>query len=394
PVDNPLTPENESLLPGIAASDSDARDCPGLKDPGEVNGHGAQILAQGPCPVPPGGNTCGQIDVLSTLVDPTCSAATDASQFACDEGQGTITPDATQISEPYTRKAVDHRYNCKPATGAGPSYDDEPWWTVLEQDIATCTEATTATDYVDELKTYATATAPSTFTVISGGACNANTGVYPAGNYYVDCNTFRVNAGESVTFTGGNVVFEGNVTVQNGSTLELQACVRIDPATCLNTLSWTAGSDFVESQSSSRAAWAYVGGDLTVNGSGTVRSNRTALFLGGTDSDIAQSGTIISSAPEASSGFPDSAGPFEDPGLWSEGDDDHTFRGGGANDFQGLYFGGRARFAMSGGSNVDLRNAQFVSNTMSFSGGVVFTMSPTSDRSVLFEVEASYSLIR
>jgi len=31
---------------------------------------------------------------------------------------------------------------------------------------------------------------------------------------------------------------------------------------------------------------------------------------------------------------------------------------------------------------------------MAFNGGVVFTMSPVSDRSILFEVPASYSLIR
>jgi hypothetical protein len=399
PEDNPITPEDESLLPGIVASDSDARDCGGQNDTIEVNGNGAQILAQGPCPNPPGGNTCGQIDVFSTLVDPTCSASTDASQFACDEGQGTITPDASSLSEQYTRAPVDHRYNCKPATDPGPltpvaSYDDEPWWTALEQDIDTCEDATSTTDYVDELKQYATTTATTAFARIFGGACNANTGVYPVGNYYVDCNTFSVNGGQTVTFAGGNVVFKNNVRVQNNSVLEVHACVRTNESTCPGTLSWTSGSDFVESQASARAAWAYVGGDVIVNGSGTLRLNRTALFLGGTDSDIAQSGTIISSAPEASVGLPDSAGPFDDLALWSEGDDPHTFRGGGANDFQGLYFGGRAHFAMSGGTTVDLRSAQFVSNTIGFNGGVVFTMSPTSDRSVLFEVEASYSLIR
>lgn len=397
PEDDPNTSVNESLLPGIAASDSDAQDCTGLNDTIEADG-GARITAQGPCPVPPGGNLCGQVGTVATLVDPSCAASTDASQFACDEGQGAITPDATALTERYTRAPIDHRYNCKPATDPDPStpvrsYDDEPWWAELEQDIEACDEATTTTDYVDELKTYATTTATTVFTRISGADCNANTRVWDAGNYYVDCNTFRVNDGASVAFTGGNVVFRNNVAVQNNSTLELHACVRNDEATCPNTLNWTSGLDFAESQASARAAWAYAGGRVTVSGTGTLRLNRTALFIAPAG-EIAQSGTIIASAPEARTGLPDSAGPFDDLGLWSEGDDPHTFRGGGANNFQGLYFGGRANFAMSGGTNVNLRNAQFVANTMSFSGGVIFTMSPTSDRSVLFEVDATFSLIR
>ncbi len=391
PIDDPATPlVDESQRPGIVAVDSDASGCTGSNDTVEVNGNGARIISQGPCEdLSQPANSCGEIDLFAQLNDPTCAAATDGSQFACDEGQGTIAPDARQSLGIFGRAPVDHRYNCKT------SYATAPWF--VDQPIDGCPGASSTTDYVDELRAFATTAASTQFTVVPsaavpGSACNSGTITYPPGNYYVNCPTFRVNSGAVVTFTGGNVVFAGKVAVQNNSSLTINACAGSSPPTCPDTMTWTPGANFDERQSSSEGAWAYVDGQVSVAGSGVLRLIHTALFIG-PGGDVAQSGTIISSAPDEGS-TPGSAGPFDDLGLWSDGTTAHTFRGGGANDFQGLYFGGRAHFAMSGGTTVDLRSAQFVSNTMAFSGGVTFTMSPVGDRSVLYEVPASHSLIR
>lgn len=392
PEDDSTTPTvDESDFPGILAVDSDARDCTGSNDTLEVNGNGAQIIAEGPCADPAAPvDSCGQIDVFATLTDPSCSPTTDANQFACDEGQGSISPDAGQSIAIYGRAPADHRYNCKPSYGTDWQGNPEPW--AAEQPIGPCAAANDplTTDHVDQLRRFVANSAASTFTVIDD--CNPSSQVIGAGNYYVDCPTYRVNSGSNVEFAGGNVVFAGRVEVQNSSSLTLHACAGTSPATCADDLTWSPGTAFDHTQSAPEAAWAFISGRLSVSGSGTLTMNNTALFIG-PSGELSQSGTIRSTAPD-DDGVAGAAGPFDDLGLWSESPATHSFRGGGANYFEGLYFGGRAHFAMSGGTNVELRAAQFVSNTMAFSGGVVFTMSPTGDRSLLFEVPASYSLIR
>lgn len=387
------SPTDDPTAPGVAALDSDASDdasCNPNKSTLELNGSGSTLRAEGPCGTIPDPGTCGRIELFTPVVDGSCAPTGDVP--ACNEGTGSITPDASTLSARYTRAPVDARYNCKP------SYASEPWYGV--QPTGACSGASSSTDYIDEINAFAgVATAPAGFTTInnsSPGGCSPDQ-TYPSGNYFVDCATFRINGGANVVFEGGNVIFRGDVTVTSGS-LTLHQCGSTE--TCSNSIAWTPNGDFVESQFGPKAAWVYVNGDLS--SSGTLSIAHAAVILGRADSRFSQNGgTVAWTAPDEGD-VVGSAGPFDDLALWSEGvttatgptSSPHSFRGGGGSNFEGLFFGGRSKFDLAGSGVVNLTIAQFVSDKIAFSGGATFRMSPVSDRGVRFPIDPTSSLIR
>lgn len=372
--------------PGTAGVDSDGAGCAG---PGNatiaINGGPGRIIARGPCPDGTIGN-CGVIQTFAPVSDGSCSTAADYP--GCDEQSGSIEPDVTEAAR-LTREPLDHEFNCKA------SYASEAWAAL--QPINGCADAATNRPYVDELFTYisgvmAAAPPPAGWTVISGGACSPS-GVVPpyVGNVYVDCGNFRVN-GAVVEFTDGNVIFRNDVTVTGtGGSLTVHSCAAA--STCASTSSsWTAGTDFDESTSSNKNAWAYIGGQLRNNA--TAAFHKTAVFFGPAGRLDQQGGSSLTWSAPDEDGVDDSAGPFDVLAMWSEGTAAHGLQGGGALDLEGTFFAGRARLEFGGTSDMTLTEAQFIGYQMQFSGSNLFTMAPAAGRSIPFPLDPEYSLIR
>ena len=416
--------KDESRQPGVAGVDSDGSRCRNNEAAINVVGSTSKIEALGPCE---GGNEeedaddpCGTIESWASVAAGVCTPGNPGPDWpSCDEGQGSISPNVTKSLARLTRAPIDHRYNCK----ASYLVADHPW--VAQQPIDGCVDdgdtdddfgPTATTDWVDELYDYvdsviADLTTPTvagdSWGVISGTACSPGADItYPADpfdpastiqNWYVDCDDFRISGGANVVFRRGNVIFRGDVTVSSGS-LTVNRCA--DGDGCPSTTAWTVGDDFEEWRSSERGAWAYAGGEVTNTSSITLR--KTALFLGPAGSiDQAGGSNLTWTAPNDTVTIGDdpvrtagSAGPFEDLALWSEGTAPHEFNGGGNTDFEGVFFAGRATIAFGGNAPMELTEAQFAANRLSFAGTTTFTMAPASDRSVRFDRPAGASLIR
>jgi hypothetical protein len=371
------SPKDEPDEPGVIGLDSDGTaspSCNGGKTTVSIDGSGGQILAKGPC-TSSASTDCGRIDLYAGFGDGDCMAPNIEADDVpgCNEGQGTITPNATASPTRYTRSPVEYQYNCKSAYGPGPGA--EAWWGV--QPIPGCPHASDSQPHVDQLLAFAEGamtSVPAGWTVITN--CNPTSIDYPAGNYFVDCGGGTgYKVGGTVRFTGGNVIFRGKVDV-TGGTLAFNSSV------------------FDKNQWSSKAAWVYANNDFGV-GSANLQFNNTSLFLGssGKFTQNSDGASVSWTAPDEGT-VDDSAGPFDDLALWTEGTDVHTFRGGGSSYFEGMFFGGLAPFAFSGGNNLTLDEAQFVADTLSFSGGATFTMSPVGSRTLDFPIDPTFTLIR
>ena len=396
-------PTDDPTAPGIIGVDSNGTGSPTCNGSGataaSINGNGARILAEGLCD--DGVTlTCGRIDLfaLPASGDGNCLAPNVDNDDVpgCNEGNGFITPDAEPLNAPYTRALIDYQYNCKA------SYASESWSSV--QPIPGCEDWNSTQPHVDQLFTFAggaVSTAPPGWTVLPGPAvpgfdCNMSGDLdIPQGNHVINCtggNGFRVTSGD-VRFMGGNVVFKGSVAV-NGGTLAFNECSKT--SSCApggNALAWSPGQILNKNQWSATASWVYLNHEFTV--SQKVEFNRTSLFVGaGGSFKQASTGAEVKWEAPDEGAVDHSAGPFDDLGLWSRSTAAHTFSGGGSSDFAGLFFGGVAPFSFSGGANLTLDDAQFVADTIEFTGGAVFTMSPTKARTISFPVDPSYSLIR
>lgn len=398
-------PKDEPNEPGVIGIDSFGTASPSCNgstaatvsiNGGSTPAAGTTILAQGPCPSSTSLD-CGRIDVYAPFGDGDCAAPSVESDDipACNQQNGTITPDVTASPSQYTRARLDYEYNCKASYGPGDAA--EAWWNV--QPIPGCPFTSTSPPHVDNLLAFAesaTTSPPAGWTVLSGSDCNPTSVDHPPGNYIVDCASGSgYKVGETVRFTGGNVIFTGKVDV-TGGTLSFNSCAATTPSSCPSSASitWSRGATFNPNEWSPQAAWVYAD-DLFSVGSANLEFNNTTLFLGssgsfGQNSDGAGVRWV---APDEGT-VDSSAGPFDDLALWTEGTSTHAFRGGGSSYFEGLFFGGLAPFAFSGGNNLTLDEAQFVADTLSFSGGATFTMSPVGSRTKDFPIDPTYSLIR
>ncbi len=200
---------------GVITVDSKATSCSGSSSTISATGSGTVLQAIGPTATP------GIINLASLPWDATACIIP-----ACDPSDtsgGRLTPQP-QHGDPASRAYVDWRWNCKAGYPAfhGVNIFDCP---------NTAAKGGTSYAYIDNLKTaIGTSGTPGTgsWTTIGpgGGQCSPNASItYPVGNYYVRCtkgnNGFVINGGVTVTFAGGNVVFEDNVTVSNGGTLNV-----------------------------------------------------------------------------------------------------------------------------------------------------------------------------
>jgi Flp pilus assembly protein TadG len=367
-----------STVQGVITVDSNGTTCSGSSSTVSATGAGTTLKSIGP----PSGGTTGQLNLVAQP-----AGVTSCSIPACDPSDvsgGRLAPQP-QHGDVATRAYLDWRYNCKTGypTFHGVTINDCP---------STAASGGSFYPYIDNLKTaIGSSGTPATgsWTQIGpgGNACSPNASItYPVGNYYVKCtkgnNGFVVNSGVTVEFSGGNVVFEDNVSINNGGTLKLNttntnsalgsSCIYPTVQTpCLGSTSW-----------SPNAAIVYIRGDnsttFSTQGTGTVIANHVFVY-GGTGGVVFQGNPPTWTAP--------TEGPFANLAYWSDMPatatnaqlQSFTITGGSGATLTGIFFTPEASpFKLAGGGNWGQQNAQFISYQLTVTGGGILTLAPDS----------------
>jgi hypothetical protein len=357
---------------GVITVDSKATSCSGSTSTISATGSGTLLQATGPSSTP------GVINLAALPTD-----ATTCSIPACDPADvsgGRLTPQP-QHSDPASRAYVDWRWNCKAGypTFHGDTIFDCP---------NTSAKGGTSYPYIDNLKTaIGTSGTPGTgsWTTIGPGnsQCAPNASItYPVGNYYVKCtkgnNGFVINSGVAVTFSGGNIVFEDNVTVSNGGTLNVNTANTTAnlPSDCTPPTVQTP----CIANSSAGAAFMFFRGDsatqFQTSGTGTVNLNHTFVY-GGVGSVAFSGNPPLWTAPIE--------GPFDALTYWSDMPSTATnaqrssfvITGGSGANLTGVFFTPEATpFKLAGGGNWGQLQAQFISYQLTVTGGGILSMNP------------------
>jgi len=374
---------------GVITLDSDATDshCSSTQTALDVNGSGSYVYAVGPADPNTGSIYTGQIN----LVGLPAGYTTCAGVFACQAGQvssGAIKPQPVHGST-ASRASIDWRYNCKSSYPAfhGVTITPCPYTTDL---------GGTNYPYIDQLKAaIGTIGTPTGFNKIQGGACTANAGTTRyTGNTYVNCtrgnNGFVVGNGSTVTFDG-NVVFEDNVTIQQGGTLNINTN---NPTTSLPTSCTTPSTSLpcttTVDSSSTKAAFVYFRGDnstvFQTNTGSTVNMNHVFVY-GGTGAINFSGNAPTWTAPIEGPFTGGSIAGVNYPGLsyWTDMPSTASnaqlsgfkLTGGAGAAFSGLFFTPEAQpFNLTGGGNWGQVHAQFISYDLKIDGGAILQMAP------------------
>jgi hypothetical protein len=353
-------------VPGLIAVDSDGtgKGCNGNTDTVTVNG-GATLQA-----VPTSGSSAGSIDLFA--LNPGATTCSDGNN-ACNQSDvinGYLTPQPAAALQRATRAPADWRYNCK--TGY-PDYHGIG--------IADCPDSLTTEPYIDELvATIGTKNAPDSsyqrWSVAEKqiGGCSPTKPITVSGNWWVDCPALTVS-GVPVTFTDGNVVLDGDLTVGTKGEVHFNdsnATAHL-PAGCLTSVTPNCIDD-----SSADAAFVYLrGGTLTTQGGsdgGLLTANHTMIYqVAGSKVTVNMSSTN----PGMSWTAPD-GGPFAKLALWSESSAKYKVTGGGTAKLTGTFFTPEAvPFTLAGnGDWSQSQDAQFISFQAVVTGNGKLTMVP------------------
>jgi len=275
-----------------------------------------------------------------------------------------------------TRSLVDWRYNCK---------TNYPSFHALA--LRDCPSTSVVPPYIDNLRT---AIKPSGLPSAAyqrwsqTHSCSPGGVVLAVGNWWVDCPNFTINGGAAVAFTGGNVVFDGNVSLTAGSLAFNTANQSLAlPSECLPPAVVTPciGASSVSS------AFVYMrNGSLSTTGGSGIRLDHVSLYQANGYVAAAGNSPPVWSAPLE--------GPFTALALWSEAaTNKFQITGGASMDLRGIFFTPEAApFSLAGGSPVNQQNAQFITYQLAVSGGAVLTMAP--DRNAVSYVPPKAVLIR
>lgn len=370
-VDGVVEPATGKVFPGTLAVDSDGSGV-GCGNDGTVDVNGSNGLVRAdsePCAYelwPGTGRGCGVIELFAPgtpgCFPPACTSA------------GTVAPDPTPAPERLTRAPVDWIFNCKASYPAA-------------YDIEGCPDAATKDAYIDELvaavgpsglpspawewndysPTYPCSVAPSdTITV-------------PNGNWRVNCD---LSVRGNLTFEGGNIVFDGNVSLISSGELNMNGSN--------DTPNWLPSAYVVDiGESSSTFAFAYFrNGTLSKAGQASVRmtnmlgyySSTSSLDLGG------GSGTVALIAP--------TEGPFKNLAMWSESAADHNLAGQANIELEGVFFTPLAKVSYQGNGGQSQVAAQFIALKLAVGGNGALVIKPRFDRLVTFPDTGTSTLIR
>ncbi|MEY2432568.1 MAG: hypothetical protein QOC92_2293 [Acidimicrobiaceae bacterium] len=266
-----------------------------------------------------------------------------------------------------TRTPVDRVYHC---TNVPTSVD------------ALCTTA----DPISTLRTLSTSSsssAPAGYTTWSSPCSTQSAALtLPSGNVWVNCPTFTVKGNALNIPGGGNVIFNGALSVEAGGFLKANTDGSADSngypvptksalQTTLIINSTAAGAFNVQSTSSNVAlaqTMVYSGGGVTVSGSGVIRWT-----------------------PPTS---PDpSAGGLKSMMYWSESAQPLALSGSPSIFAKGVAFQGNGKLALSGSGLIDLEKVQMWVDTIGISGSGGVKLSYDPDNSVSTALSAT-ALIR
>jgi hypothetical protein len=356
-VDVVVNPDG-SISPGYATIDSDGTgaDCggDGVLD---TDGSSSLIRADGPagCDQETGthsgpggalvGEGCGIIQVLAPGT-PGCNPP------ACTTS-GTVLPDPTALGRRVTRAPIDHRYNCKA------SYSFPAGW-----EVRPCPD--TPAPHIDTLVTALDGPgAPVGYKVWQGLGHKCEVEGPPGffipvnGDVYVDCDPFIIRRG--VHFTGGNVVFSGDVMIEAAGTLAINGDSGGDP--------FTPGLDAIET---------YIRGSVfrKAGTANLIIHNSMVYMPAGSELQMeGGAGTLLWTSPRT--------GRFTHLALWSDSAVDQNLAGNAFLDLEGVFFTPNAKMIYRG-NGVQLQvEAQFVTRKLAVVGQGVLIVRPHFDSVVL-----------
>ena len=297
----------------------------------------------------------------------TCNQA-GGSTTACDQNDiaaGRITPQPKARAARATRSLVDHIYDCLPSY---PRYPDSSGIT-----IAPCTAG--RAPYITQLRAAVAAGVPPGYQKWSdhGYTCTEPLGMPAAGlagNWWVDCPSGLSITQSVVNFTGGNVIFTGEVSLSDTGALFVNTAnpTATLPAAC------QAAVDGCLDQSSADAAFVYVNGQLKstaakVAGRETVDFRRTSVIQDGGPVSLQGQSPPNWTSPKD--------GPFRNLSLWSEHGTGYRINGGSSMLLEGIFFTPYAKpFSINGGGDQGALQAQFISRTLDVSGNGSLWLEP------------------
>lgn len=294
-----------------------------------------------------------------------------SSDIPCAGTNPCVRPKPTVSQQRITRLPFDKLFNC----------------------ASTCPDGSPEKAYVDRFGAQATAmtavsAAASGWTVITGSACNTPP---PAGalRYFVNCNPYKVG-GVYVFPAGATVIIKGDLVVENAGCLVINA----DASPCATAPSTSPSPTYLPTN-----GMLSVLGDVKSTGAGPrmflpqtflhqpIISSR---FNGGFGGVISWSAPFVDPALASScpSGQPVGSIPpvgcFRNLAFWTEAPSGNTspavITGGGVLRLEGTFFLGNAKLKLSGGSLIDVENAQFVAKRIEATGGSLLTFIPNAER--------------
>jgi len=349
---------NGQTLPGRINVDSDASGGCSSKGVISAGGTGAVIRADG-LPGCPGetsdgpGAGCGTMEVLAPgppgCLMPACNST------------GLVAPSPEQTFERLTRAMIDWRYNCK-----------SPYPAAL--DIDRCPNSAVRPAYIDSLVadvgSSGVPTGFQSYTAAGYPCWITGPTTVPVGNWVVDCSDLKVS--DVLKFQGGNLIFDGDITLQGPSTLSINTSNS-------HSFSWVENSPLDITDHSGQATFVYLRDGVVSKGSQAhLDMDQVMVYVTSTSLlDVGGgSGSLRWIAP--------TTGPFDDLALWSETAAEHKFGGGSSLELEGVLFAPYGDFTYSGNGTQQQVAAQFISLTLSTNGGGLLAIQPRSSRSVLF----------
>lgn len=330
---------------------------------------GFQIMAD-----PAGTGEPGRIDLFAmNRGQYTCA---EGNLYACDPGDVTasrIAPQPTRMFSRVTRAPVDHTYNCKS------SYPD--YHTLA---IRPCPDAATKPPFIDDLvgeigngNTVPVPPGGGTFAASAFG-CRVNPAdvvVVPAGNWWVNCPG-GLDVRGALTFTGGNVVFQGEVEVKAGGVLVMNAAnLGSISAACQQKVVGCVG------ESSANASFVYFrNGAFEKEAGGAITLNRVFVYVN-PDGCSSPACMKITGGASPIVWLAPTEGPFAELAIWSESDERHDLTGSANVTIQGVIFMPEALLDVSGSACATLQ-AQVIVYEMRATGSSCLVIDPDASTSI------------
>ena len=244
-------------------------------------------------------------------------------------------------------------------------------------------------DYVNQWVRYATGSVPPTFTnkILNGGGCTINSNTAITGDFYTDCTTLRLNADLSVS---GKFVALHDGFVASG-------CLRFHhaaAAACDSPMPYVPPAS-----SPADGESAYIGGDFTVDNGGAYIQDQVFVYVNGrlTMNTSRQTTMVSPYGTKLPSGIATACVPtavataaptstcFEDLSMWTyyTGDNNapNKLTGSAALRVDGTIYMGKAAMTYNGSGDSQQDRAQFVTRTLTVTGGGTLYMTPDSTRS-------------